>query len=87
VGSGAKSRSWAPLTRDTRKVLSEYNEHLFFFWAKFLPTTKQRNGHGLLTRAIFYLKYEHIHYFTLIVLGPVAPGPVAPLSPFTGEEF
>jgi len=30
VGLGAKSRRWAPLTCDTRKGLSEYNEDLIF---------------------------------------------------------
>jgi len=28
---GAKPRRWAPLTRDTRKGISEYNEDLIFF--------------------------------------------------------
>jgi len=31
VGSGAKPRSWAPLTRDTGKGLSEYNKDLIFW--------------------------------------------------------
>jgi len=31
VGLGAKPRRWTPLTRDTRKILSEYNKDLIFF--------------------------------------------------------